>query len=468
VSTFVAVINTCFLCYFLALDVVYATLFAISFYESGRHVRRLALGADDIVLQSPLTPPISIVVAALNEEATIVASVDALRLLEYGEFEIVVVDDGSTDATLARLKGAYTLVRSTAPLRNQLPCKPVHAAYVSRRLPNLVVISKENGGCKADAVNAGINAARYPLVCVTDADAVLDKDTLLRIVRPFIERPRETIAVGGTVRVINGCTVSAGRVTRVGAPRNLLAALQVVEYMRAFIATRTAWSRLGGLFLISGAFGVFRKAAVVEVGGFNPKAIGEDMELVLRMHRHFRAAKRPYRIVFLPDPVVWTEAPETLKGLRSQRKRWHRGLLQCLWWNRGMLLRPSQGMVGVLGLPYLWIFEAGGTVVEVVGYAVITVAAVTGALYVPFLLLFVLLAMAYGVALSVSALVMDEARSQRSQSSWDVAWLLLCTVLENFGYRQLMAVWRFAAMVEMFTGRKATWDPLKRKGFKTG
>ncbi len=466
-NSWLAVASTAFLCYFIALDAVYAALFALSFYESGRHMRRLALGGDDVVLQSPLTPPMSIILPAFNEEACIVESVDALRLIEYGELEIVVVDDGSTDGMLARLTEAYDLVPSQTPLRIQLPSRPIRDVYGSRRLPNLVVVSKENGGCKADATNAGVNAARYPLVCVTDADAVLEKDALLRAVRPFLERPRETVAVGGTVRIVNGCTVSAGRVTRIGAPRNLLASLQVVEYMRAFIASRTAWSRLGGLFLISGAFGVFRKDALVDVGGFNPEAIGEDMELVLRMHRTFRAQRRPFRIVFVPDPVVWTEAPESLKGLRSQRKRWHRGLLQCLWWNRGMVLRPSQGAVGMLGLPYLWAFEAGGTVVEVVGYVVVIVSALLGELNAPFLALFVLLAMAYGVALSVSALVMDDARSLRTQSAGDIAWLLLCTVIENFGYRQLLALWRFTATIELLVGRQARWDPLERKGFKT-
>jgi cellulose synthase/poly-beta-1,6-N-acetylglucosamine synthase-like glycosyltransferase len=466
VTSWLAVVSAAFLCYFIVLDAIYATLFAVSFFESGRHMRRLALGGDDIVLHSPLTPPMSIIVPAFNEEACIVESVDALRLIEYGELEIVVVNDGSTDGMLARLTEAYDLVPSLTPVRVQLPSRPITAVYRSRRLPNLIVVTKENGGCKADAINAGVNTARYPLVCVTDADAVLEKDALLRAVRPFLERPRETVAVGGTVRIVNGCTVSAGRVTRLGAPRNLLAALQVVEYMRAFIASRTAWSRLGGLFLISGAFGVFRKDALVEVGGFNPEAIGEDMELVLRMHRTFRAQKRPFRIIFVPDPVVWTEAPESLKGLRSQRKRWHRGLLQCLWWNRRMVLRPSQGVVGMLGLPYLWAFEAGGTVLEVAGYAVIILSAALGELNVQFFALFVLLAMAYGVALSVSALVMDDARSLRTQSVGDIAWLLLCTVIENFGYRQLLALWRFAAMIELVAGRKARWDPVERKGFQ--
>lgn len=465
-NTWLAVVSALFLCYFIVLDAVYAVLFAISFYQSGVHMRRLALGGDDIVLQSPLTPPVSIILPAFNEEACIVNSVDALRLLEYSAFEIVVVDDGSTDAMLARLDEAYDLVPSRTPVRLQLPCEPVNAVYVSRRLPNLVVVCKANGGCKADATNAGVNVARFPLVCVTDADAILEKDALLRAVRPFVELPRETVAVGGTVRIVNGCAVSVGRVTRVGAPRNLLAALQVVEYMRAFIASRTAWSKLGGLFLISGAFGVFRKDALVEVGGFSSRAIGEDMELVLRMHRTFRAQKRRFRIVFVPDPVVWTEAPERLRDLRSQRKRWHRGLLQCLWWNRTMVFRPSQGTVGMLGLPYLWFFEAGGTVIEVVGYVVIIVSAVLGELDAAFFLLFILLAMAYGVALSVSALVMDDARSLRSQNVGDVAWLLLCTVIENFGYRQLLTLWRFAAMIELLAGREARWDPLKRKGFQ--
>jgi cellulose synthase/poly-beta-1,6-N-acetylglucosamine synthase-like glycosyltransferase len=466
-SAWMAVVSAFFLAYFIALDIVYATLFAVSFYQSGVHMRRLALGGDDVVLQSPMTPPISIILPAFNEEACIVNSVDALRLLEYGDFEIVVVDDGSTDAMLERLTEAYDLVPSRIPLRMQLPCKPIHAVYASGRLPNLVVVSKDNGGCKADASNAGINVARFPLVCITDADAVLEKDALLRAVRPFVERPRETVAVGGTVRIVNGCAVSVGRVTRVGAPRNLLAALQVVEYMRAFIASRTAWSYVGGLFLISGAFGVFRKDALVEVGGYNAEAIGEDMELVLRMHRTFRAQRRRFRIVFVPDPVVWTEAPESIKGLRSQRKRWHRGLLQCLWWNRSAAFRPSQGAVGMLGLPYLWLFEAGGTVIEVVGYAVIVLAALLGQLNAEFVVLFVLLAMAYGVALSVSALLMDDTRSMHSQSIGDIAWLLLCTVIENFGYRQMVTVWRFTAMVGLLAGRESHWDPLERKGFQS-
>lgn len=461
------VVGIFFLGYFLLLDLCYAILFVVSFVESGRHMRRMALGGRRHIAASPFTPPISIIIPAYNEEACIVDSVDALRLLEYSEFEIVVVDDGSTDGTLARLIDAYRLTASHQPLRVQVPCQPVERLMTSQRIPNLVVITKQNGG-KSDAINAGINASRYPLVCISDADAVLEKDALQRVVRPFLERPRETIAAAGIVRIVNGCRVSVGRVTKVGIPRNPLAALQTVEYLRAFLATRTAWSRLGALFLVSGAFGVFRKDAVVEVGGFSTSTLGEDLELVLHMHMHFRQQRRPFRIVFIPDPVVWTEAPETLRTLRRQRDRWHRGLVECLWRYRTMVFRPRYGLLGGVALPYLWLFEVGGPLVETVGYVTVVVAAISGALNVPFMILFVLVAMAYGVALSISALLMDEMHLRRGQSARDVVRLVGFTVVENFGYRQVLAVWRFLVTVRMARGKKGTWGNMERRGFQRG
>ena len=354
-----------FLVYFIPLDVVYALLF-MSFWESGEHMHRVTLGGYDLVFHSPLTPPMSIIVPAFNEEATIVASVDALRLVEYGEFEIIVVDDGSRDATLARLVERFDLEPVDRPLHLALPCQPIKDVYVSRSVTKLLVITKENGG-KADALNAGINAARYPLFCAVDADAILESDALLRVVKPFMERPQETVAAAGIVRVVNGCKVSDGRIVSVGAPRSSLAVLQAVEYLRSFLANRTAWSRLGALFIISGAFGLFKKAAVVDAGGYRTDTVGEDLDLVLRLHRLMRKRRGRYRIVFIPDPVVWTEVPESLQLLHRQRNRWQRGLLEGLMFNRDMIGRRRYGTLGVFALPYNLVFEAIGPLIECSG-----------------------------------------------------------------------------------------------------
>ena len=296
-------LNYAVLAYFLFVNIVYTALLVLAFRETGLHSRRLAFGGYDVILRSPLTLPISVLMPAHNEEATIVEAVNSLRLLEYGEYEIVVIDDGSTDATLPRLIEAFALERVERPLRLTVACERVRGIYASRQVPNLTVLTKANGG-KADALNAGLNAARYPLYCAIDADAILARDALLRVVKPFMERPRETLASSGIVRVANGCLVLDGRVVRVEMPPRMLPRMQVVEYLRAFLGTRTAWSRLQSLFVISGAFGVFKKDAVLEVGGYRRDTVGEDMDLVLRLHRRAREKREPYRIVFIPDPVV--------------------------------------------------------------------------------------------------------------------------------------------------------------------
>ena len=313
-NSWLAVVSSLFLCYFIALDVVYAALFALSFYQSGVHMRRLTLGGDDIVLHSPLTPPISIILPAFNEEACIVDSVDALRLLEYGELEIVVVDDGSTDGMLARLTEAYDLVRSRTPLRLQLASRPIRAVYGSRRLPNLTVVSKENGGCKADATNAGVNVARYPLVCVTDADAILEKDALLRAVRPFLEGPR-TVAWAGPC-ASSTVAPSRRRLDAVGRPRNLLAPCRSSSTCVPS-SPQDGVERDGRMLLVSGAFGVFRQDTVIEVGGYRHDAIGEDMELIVRLHRMLVRRGQRYRVAFIPDPVCWTDAPEDARDAQE-------------------------------------------------------------------------------------------------------------------------------------------------------
>jgi cellulose synthase/poly-beta-1,6-N-acetylglucosamine synthase-like glycosyltransferase len=456
-------INDVVLAYFFAINLVYTLLLVISVHESRQQGRRMGFGGYDVILRSPLTLPVSVLMPAYNEENTIVQAVQALRLQKYGEFEIVVIDDGSTDSTLDRLVEAFALEQVDRPLRLTLPCRRVQGVYISRQVANLTVVAKENGG-KADALNAGVNATRYPLFCAIDADAILERDALLRVVKPFMDRPRETVASSGIVRVVNGCTVRDGMVTGVRAPRNHFAVLQVVEYLRAFLTSRTGWSRIGSLFVISGAFGVFKKAAVFEVGGYHTDTVGEDMDLVLRLHRLFRDRRERYRIVFIPDPVVWTEAPEDLRTLRRQRNRWHRGLLECLWASRRMVGRPKYGPVGLFGLPYNLLFEAIGPLVEVCGYAFLIVSVALGAVGVHFVVLFFLLAVGYGVFLSVAAVLLDQARVGRSGPRRDLVKLLLFTVVENFGYRQMQALWRAQATVD-FLRKKQGWGEMHRLGF---
>ena len=223
-------------------------------------------------------------------------------------------------------------------------------------------------------MNAGVNSARFPLFCAIDADAILERDALLRVVKPFMDRPRETVASSGIVRVVNGCTVRDGAIDRARAPANHLATLQVVEYLRAFLASRIGWSRLHSLFVISGAFGVFKKSAVLDAGGYRTDTVGEDMDLVLRLYALYRERGERFRIVSISDPVVWTETPENLGTLRKQRNRWHRGLLECLWNSRQMMCRPKYGPVGLLGLPYNLVFEVMGPLIEVCGYGVLVLS----------------------------------------------------------------------------------------------
>lgn len=464
-STFLTVINAIVLVYFLTINAIYTVLLALSFAELRRHNRRISFGGYEVILKSPLTLPISILMPAYNEAETIVEAVNAMRLLEYGEFEIVVIDDGSKDETLERITQAFSLTKVERPIRRTIPCAPIQGVYASPSVANLTVVAKANGG-KADALNAGIDVARYPLFCAVDADAILDPDALLRVVKPFMERPRETIATSGIVRVANGCKVVDGRVVEVHTPNSRLALFQVVEYLRAFLGNRTGWSRLRALFVISGAFGLFKKQAVIEAGGYRTDTVGEDMDLVLRLHKLYRERREPYRIVYINDPVVWTEVPEELSALRRQRNRWHRGLLECLTRHWRAIGNPRYGPLGVLGLPYNLVFEAIGPLIEVAGYIALTATVLMGQANAEYIIVFFLLAVGYGCIISVGGVLLDQSTASHYNRGRDLRRLLVYTFFENFGYRQIQALWRARATLDFFT-KKKSWGEMKRKGFGT-
>ncbi|TLY45516.1 MAG: glycosyltransferase family 2 protein, partial [Gemmatimonadetes bacterium] len=338
------------LVYFLALNSFYALLLILSIPEIWEQTR---LAEDDDfqrLMQSDALPPISLLVPAYNERATIEASVTAILTLEYRNFEVIVVNDGSKDDTLDRLREAFDLYEVPRTYPEGIATRPLRGVYRSRSRTRLVVLDKENGG-KADSLNAAINASRFPLVIAVDADTLIEPDALLRLTRPFL-LGRHIAAVGGTVRVANSCTVEHGRVTDARVPRRFLPGVQVVEYLRAFLFGRLGWNRLGGNLIISGAFGLFRKEDVLAIHGYRTASVVEDLDLVVRLHRYLLQRRVRYEMPFIPDPVAWTEVPESGKVLARQRERWHRGLLAAMWTYKTMLFNPRYGRVGLIAVPF--------------------------------------------------------------------------------------------------------------------
>jgi cellulose synthase/poly-beta-1,6-N-acetylglucosamine synthase-like glycosyltransferase len=432
--------------------------------EISEYVKRRQLRDYDTIARSELSVPVSLVIPAYNEEAVILESVRSLLRSHYAAFEVVVVNDGSTDRTLEVLLDEYDLVPDLRVPRSRLRCEQVIGSYRSVKDERLVVIDKRNGGSRADAMNAGLRYARYPLFLAVDADTLLDVDALPRLVREFQVRP-ETVALGGIVRIANGSTVEAGHVTEARTPRELLVNLQIIEYLRAFLVGRTGWSRLGAILIVSGAFGIFRREDVVEAGGYDPDSFAEDAELVLRLHRFCRDRGRPYRIGFIADPVCWTEAPSTFATLRSQRDRWQRGLLQVLWRYRDMIGRRRYGSVGVFALPYFLAFEAAGPVIEVAGYAVILTSLAFGWLPLTLAVIFFCVAVALGIAFSFGALLVEERAFQRYRRWRCFGRLVLAAAIENLGYRQWYALIRVRATWSQLRGREQRWGEMTRAGF---
>jgi cellulose synthase/poly-beta-1,6-N-acetylglucosamine synthase-like glycosyltransferase len=447
-------------CYFIALNVGYLALNGFALRALRRTGQELFM-AELPRAYSGLEPPVSILVPAYNEEDSIAASIRSMLQLSYAEFEIIVVNDGSTDNTLQVLEREFALLPFPEAYRRQIATREVRQVYRSTRYPNVRVIDKVNGG-KADSLNAGINVSRYPLFCGVDADSILQRDSLSKVTEPFLRDPT-VVAAGGTVRVANGCQVSGGFLTKVGLPTNVLALFQVVEYLRAFLFGRLGWSAMNGMLIISGAFGVFRKDAVVLAGGYRVDTIGEDMELVVRMHRLLRARK-PYRIEFVPDPVCWTEAPEDLRTLRHQRIRWQRGLAESLTANWGLLFSRNGGVPGRVAFPFMLLFEWLGPLVELGGYAFMIFAFFTGLISWQAFGAFLFVAVGLGILLSASGLLLEEMSFHIYPRGKQLLALGAIVVLENFGYRQINAWWRLIGMWRWATRRQATWGTMQRRG----
>ena len=412
-----------------------------------------------------LSPPVTVVAPAYNEELSIANSVRALLALEYPEHEVIVVNDGSKDATLARIIEAFGLVPVIREQSVVLQTTKVVGTYASPNYPNLLVVDKENGR-KADAVNTGIGFATKPLVCVIDADSIIETDGLLRATEPFMYDDGSLVAVGGAIRIVNGSKIRAGHIESLKVSPHWLPRFQVIEYMRAFIMARVANSHLGILTLISGAFGIFKRAELIEIGGYRHDTVGEDLEVVVRLHRTMREQNRPYKIGFVPEIVCWTESPESLAGLRNQRSRWQQGGLETLHAHRKMLFNPRYGRIGMIAMPLTFIEDVLGPPFELAGYVLVPLLWLNGMISTDIALAFLCLTFVFGTAISIGTLALEERQLRRTPNARDLGRLAAASVLENFGYRQVNLLYRLRG-IWSYMRKETAWAAVPRKGFES-
>jgi cellulose synthase/poly-beta-1,6-N-acetylglucosamine synthase-like glycosyltransferase len=493
-----------FLLYFLVYNSYTLWLIGLSARQVRRRVAGHFIEDLDLIDEGDLTKPLSMIVPAYNEEVTIVDSVTGFVQCDYPRFEVLVVNDGSSDGTLARLKEAFRLRRSDVPYRQGIATARVRAMYEATvPLPpaviRVVVIDKENGG-KADALNAGINASATPYFVSLDADSILDQRALKELMRVVQEDPG-VVAVGGQVAIANGCTVRNSHVVSVGLPARSLPRFQMIEYLRSFTTARTGLDRMHSILILSGVFAVFEKDTVIRAGGYltpflrhrlTQEYVGErvgtvceDMEIIVRLHRFVLDKLHDRKVVFLPHPVAWTEVPETFESLRKQRGRWYRGLRESLRYHRGMLWRTKYGRIGWFALPAFWLFEYFGPLVELAGYAAMLFLLIMELVWEqPFInydyfWAFLLASVGYGILVNIFAVLVGAWRfryglADRLQRRLlpfgrrsEVLVLLAYAVLENFGYRQLTLYWRLRGLWDAWRG-KTGWEKFSRVGFRPG
>ena len=449
--------------YVALISFIYLMQLIFASFHLGEYFKKIRYSEHDKLSKLDHMLPISLLVPAYNEEMTIVDNVVNLLDLDYYEYEVIVVNDGSSDKTLEQLKENFELVQINEPIRNSIKTKKIKAFYRSTKYPYLVVVDKENGG-KADALNTGINIARYPIFAAIDADSILEKDSLIKLVSPFFF-DKHVMAVGGIIRIANGCKIEDGKLTQVKFPKKFWAKLQTVEYLRAFLTGRMGFDAMGMLLIISGAFGAFRKRDVISVGGYSNDCIGEDMELTLKLHKYAKEKKKKYVIKFVPDPICWTQAPEAYGDLRKQRKRWHIGLISSLFNNKKMTLNPKYGRIGMIAIPYFWIFEVLGPVIELLGYILIPVSYLLNIIDLRFMLTFYMLSIVYGIILSIGTFMMEEFTFKKYDSIADMYKMIFYSLVDNFGYRHINNIFKIEGMLS-YRKNKTNWGKIKRTSFE--
>lgn len=450
--------------YYIALHAIYLLLLLLGSLQIRRYNRAITFAEFRRIGESRLTMPVSLIIPCYNEAPIICSTIlNVLRLI-YPQFEVIVVSDGSKDNTMEILTGKFKLRRIERFGRRFISTQPILGVYESSEYPNLVVVEKNNGR-RADAINAGVSMSRYPLLCVIDADCVLESDALLHTARPFL-RDSRVAAVAGVVRPSNGLSVKEGEIITKEFPKTLLGMNQEIEYARSFQWARIGLSRLRSMLCISGALILVKKTLFEKLGGPWPDAITDDIEFTMRLNRHIhdRRNKEDSRLVFAPDAICYTEVPEKIGQYASQRNRWQRGTLQAIWRNRGMIFNPRYGVTGLFGMPYFLLFEGLSAIVELSAWILMVVCLVLRIATGFEIIAMLFLAYIMGVFLSLSAVLLTEASRLRS-ASWREFWrLILAIFLDNLGPHQFHLLCRTIGTVQFLLGRNDLGRPMERNG----
>ena len=454
--------------YGICLMLSYLILVFFSIIEINKYNHRNRFINYSPLLNSEHIPGISIIAPAFNEALTIINGVHTLLSLSYPKFEVIVVNDGSTDDSLQQLIEEYDLVESNFFYDIAIQTYPIKAIYKSSNLvySKLTVVDKENGKSKADACNAGINVSSYPLFLGTDIDCILHKETLLKMVKPFIEEKTRVIAAGAVIRASNSCEVDNGYLKKIHVSSQYLPLFQELEYIRAFLLGRMAWSKINGLMLVSGAIGLFDKEIALAAGGYDNTSLGEDMELIARMRIWMHDNNQKYLVKYIPESLCWTEVPSTIKILARQRTRWTQGLAQTLWIHKRAFLNSKYKVFGLLTYPYWIFFEWMAPFIEAGGILYYIYLIITGQLTWEYAIVLFLFIYSFSVMITLIAILWDDLVGMKYSSKRDVLKLCLGAIVEPFAYHPLVLFYSLRGNWFFFTRRKLAWGEMTRTGFK--
>jgi cellulose synthase/poly-beta-1,6-N-acetylglucosamine synthase-like glycosyltransferase/phosphoglycerol transferase MdoB-like AlkP superfamily enzyme len=433
--------------------------------EIRKYLRRNSYADLRVLAASEHLPGISVIAPAYNEAANIIENVRSMLSIHYNLLELIIVNDGSKDATLKKLIEAYDLYKTNTFIHEQIPTKKVRGVYKSNNpvYNKLVVVDKENGG-KADALNVGVNIAKYGCFVCVDVDCVLEQDALLKMIKPFLEETKvRVIASGGVIRIANNCKIENGRLVQINLPKNFLARVQTIEYIRAFLLGRMAWSKLNGLLLISGAFGALDKEIVIKCGGYNVNTVGEDMELIVRMRRYMEENKIPYRVTYIPDPLCWTEAPDNFKILGRQRNRWTRGTIETLRMHKIMFFNARYGLLGLVSYPYWFFFEFLAPIVEFIGFIAFLILSFLGMIQWSSFFILLGFIISFGFVYSVFAILMEVLTYNQYKNKNDIYKLVLTALMEPFFFHPFV-VWSALKGNVDYLRKRNSWGEMTRKG----